>query len=147
MNRGKFMRYKFLEHTADTYIASYGSSIEEAFENAALAFFEVMTDTNTIKHQLEEIVEVKGDDMKALLYSWIEELLLRFDIDGKIYSKFHIEALSSMNNKYELRARVWGEPFDARKHPPRTEIKAITYHRMKILKKCNKIEIRFLLDI
>jgi len=74
------MRYKFLEHTADVYIASYGTSIEEAFENAALAFFEVMTDTDKVDPYLEEIVEIEEDDMKALLYSWIEDLLLKFDI-------------------------------------------------------------------
>jgi SHS2 domain-containing protein len=141
------MRYKFLEHTADVYIESYGTSIEEAFENAALAFFEVMTDTNKVDPHLEEIVEIKEDDMKALLYSWIEELLLKFDIDRMIYSKFHVEQINTVNGKYTLKARIWGESFNERKHPPRTEVKAITYHMMEISKRCNKIEIRFILDI
>ena len=141
------MRYKFLEHTADVYIASYGNSIEEAFENAALAFFEVMTETNKVDPNLEEIVEIEEDDMKALLYSWIEDLLLKFDIDRMIYSKFHVEQINKVNGKYTLKARIWGEAFNERKHPPRTEVKAITYHMMEILKRCNKIEIRFILDI
>ena len=141
------MRYKFLEHTADVYIASYGTSIEEAFENAALAFFEVMTDTDKVDPYLEEIVEIEEDDMKALLYSWIEDLLLKFDIDRMIYSKFHVEQINTVNGKYTLKARIWGESFNERKHPSRTEVKAITYHMMEISKRCNKIEIRFLLDI
>lgn len=141
------MRYKFLEHTADVYIASYGTSIEEAFENAALAFFEVMTDTDKVDPYLEEIVEIDEDDMKALLYSWIEDLLLKFDIDRMIYSKFHVEKINTVNGKYTLKARIWGESFNERKHEPRTEVKAVTYHMMEISKRCNKIEIRFLLDI
>ncbi|MCK4320170.1 archease, partial [Candidatus Bathyarchaeota archaeon] len=28
-------RFEFLEHTADAYVAAYGRTIEEAFENAA----------------------------------------------------------------------------------------------------------------
>ena len=37
-------RFEFLEHTADVYIRAYGKTMEEAYENAALAMFEVMTD-------------------------------------------------------------------------------------------------------
>ena len=37
-------RFRFLEHTADAYVEAYGSSLEEAFENAALASTEVMTE-------------------------------------------------------------------------------------------------------
>ena len=38
-------RFEFLEHTADAYIIAYGKDLAEAFENAALAMFEVMTNT------------------------------------------------------------------------------------------------------
>jgi SHS2 domain-containing protein len=42
-------KYEFLEHVSDAYIATYGRSLEEAFQNAALAMFEVMTDTHKIE--------------------------------------------------------------------------------------------------
>jgi SHS2 domain-containing protein len=37
-------RFEFLEHVADAYIAAYGQDLAEAFENAAVAMFETMTD-------------------------------------------------------------------------------------------------------
>jgi hypothetical protein len=40
--------FRFLEHTADVYIAAYGKNLKEAFENAAAAMFETMTNLNQI---------------------------------------------------------------------------------------------------
>jgi SHS2 domain-containing protein len=55
-------KFKFLEHTADAYIAAHGTTLEEAFENAALAMFEVMTDTEKVSSDIEDSVEVEAED-------------------------------------------------------------------------------------
>ncbi|MBS7635588.1 archease [Candidatus Bathyarchaeota archaeon] len=79
MERGKTM-FEFLEHMADAYIAAYGRDLNEAFENAALAMFETMTSSSDVKHVIEEEVEVEGEDEQSLLYNWLEELLVRFEV-------------------------------------------------------------------
>ena len=71
-------KYEFLEHTADVYLAAYGKSLQEAFENAALAMFDVMTEVEGVKPKVEDDVDVEGYDVYALLYSWLEELLILF---------------------------------------------------------------------
>ena len=38
-------QYEYLEHTADVKFLAYGKTLEEVFENAALAMFNVMIDT------------------------------------------------------------------------------------------------------
>ena len=68
-------RFDFLEHTADMYIAAYGLTIEESFENAAYAMFEGMTDLYKVRQKLEDTVDVEGQDEQALLYNWLEALL------------------------------------------------------------------------
>ena len=93
----KKVKFEFLEHTADVYIASYGETISEAFENAAIAMFEVMTDTEKIELKLEDTIVVKADDEHGLLYNWLEALLVNFDTKNRIYSKFKI--LSFKKNK------------------------------------------------
>ncbi len=40
--------YRFFEHTADEYVLAYSDNLEEAFENAALVIFDIMTDIETI---------------------------------------------------------------------------------------------------
>jgi len=139
--------YTFLEHTADAYIAAYGRNLPEAFENAALATFEVMTDVEKVDPRKEDQVEVEGQDEYALLYSWLEALLVKSDINGMLFSKFKIQRIRRTSKGFRLSARIWGEKFDASKHLQKVGVKAVTYHRMEIIKEPTGITVKFILDI
>jgi SHS2 domain-containing protein len=143
-NKGKF---EFLEHTADILIAAHGQNLEEAFENAALAMFEVMTDTTKVSPVLEDTVEVTAEDEYALLYSWLEALLVKFEVNGMLYSRFKIASLQDTGEEFKLKASVWGEKFNAEKHPQKVAVKAVTYHRMEIIKEHESVTVEFILDI
>lgn len=143
----KRKRYEFLEHTADAYIAAYGATLEEAFENAALATFDVMTDVKKVKPQVEDSVEVEAPDEYALLYSWLEALLIKFEIIGNLYSHFKVSRIEKTPDGLRLKAKIWGESFNPQKHPQKVGVKAVTYHRMKITKKPETITVSFILDI
>lgn len=139
-------RFEFLEHTGDVYIAAYGSSLEEAFENAAIATFEVMTDVDKVEAKVEDEVKVEGFDEHSLLYNWLEALLVKFETTTNLYSKFKIWPIEKTREGLKLKAKIRGEPFNPEKHPQKVGIKAITYHQMKIQK--NKtVTVKFILDI
>jgi len=140
-------KFEFLEHTADILIAAHGQSLEEAFENAALAMFEVMTDTTKVNPAEEDTVEVDAEDEYALLYSWLEALLIKFEVKGMLYSKFKISNLEDKPEGLKLKANVWGEKFIPEKHPQKVAVKAVTYHRMEIIKDIEKVTLEFILDI
>jgi SHS2 domain-containing protein len=140
-------RFKFLEHTADAYIEAYGGTLEEAFENAAFATMEVMTDAEKVEPRIEDSVEAEAHDESALLYNWIEELLIRFETTENLYSRFKISSIEETPDGLRLRARIWGESFDPEKHPQKVGVKAITYHRMEIVKEPKKVTVKFILDI
>ena len=140
-------KFEFLEHTADAYIAAYGVTLEEAFENAALALFETMTDTGTVRPERTDLIEVKRRDEVGLLFSWLETLLRRFDIDGYVYSRFRVRCIGRDAEGLVLRGEAGGEAFDPGRHPSRTEVKAVTYHRMAVRKDGEGIRVEFILDI
>ena len=139
--------FKFLEHTADVYVEAYGTSLEEAFENAALAALEVMTEPEKVQPRIEDAIEVEARDEYALLYSWLEELLVKFELAGKLYSRFKISKIEKTSVGLKLKAKAWGEPYDPEKHPSKVGIKSITYHQMEILKKPKSVIVRFILDV
>jgi len=141
-------RFEFLEHTADLYIAAYGKSLEEAFENSAAAMFEGMTDLGKVNPIIEESVEVEGHDEQALLYNWLEALLVKFDIIGRLYSRFKIASIEKTPTGLKLRARIWGEPFNPKRHLSKVGVKAVTYHQMEIIRnKKGGATVKFILDI
>lgn len=139
--------FEFLEHTADAYVAAYGESLAEAFEHAALAMFEVMTDVSKVDPEFEDHVEVEEADEYALLYSWLEALLVKFDVNGVLYSKFKVLEIGRSQKGHALKARIWGEKFNPKKHIQKVGVKAITYHRMEIIKNDGRVTLKFILDI
>jgi SHS2 domain-containing protein len=108
-------KFDYLEHTADAYIAAYGATMEEAMGNAALAMFEVMTDTTKVAAAQKENVEVEAEDEYALLYNWLEALLVKFEVNGMVYSRFEVQPIKETEDGYRLKATVYGEKFDPSK--------------------------------
>lgn len=139
--------FRFLEHTADAYVEAYGADLEEAFESAGAAMTDVMTDLEKVRAEDEETFVVEAHDEPALLYSWLEELLLEFELKGKIFSRFEVSKIEATSEGFRLEARAWGEPYDRERHPSKVGIKAATYHQMEIVKKPGSVTIRFILDI
>lgn len=140
--------YEFLEHTADVYIAAYGKDLAEAFENAAIAMFDIMTDVEKISPKIRDNIKVEGaEDEFALLYNWLEVLLVKFDIEEMLYSKFKITNISQTRNGFKLQAEIWGEKYNPQKHVSKVGVKAVTYHRMEIIKRPEKVTLKFILDI
>lgn len=140
-------RFEFLEHTADIYVAVYGKTLEEAFENAAYVIFEVMTEVEKIEPKTEEDIEIEGYDEQALLYNWLETLLVEFDTTGKLFSRFNISKIEQAEGGYKLKAKIWGETYSPERHPQKVGVKAVTYHRMEIMKEPKLVTLKFILDI
>ncbi len=139
--------FEFLEHTADAYVAAYGKNMSEAFENAALAMFQVMTSTDRIDQTVEDTVEVEAYDEQALLYNWLEALLVKFEVHGMLHSRFKTLNLEETPTGFKLKAKIWGEKFDPKKHTQKVGVKAVTYHRMEIIKHPDEVTLKFILDI
>ncbi len=147
MSLTKYPKFEFKEHTADVLIVAYGSSLEELFENAAQAVFEVMTDTSRIEPRVEKRIEEMGFDLENLLYRWLEDLLVYYDAENMVFGKFKVYNIDRRGEDYVLSASAWGEEFDEKKHERRTIVKAITYAQMKIEKEGNTWKASFVVDI
>ncbi|MBL7118739.1 archease [Candidatus Bathyarchaeota archaeon] len=139
--------FRFLEHISDAFIEAYGKTLEEAFENTALAMFEVMTDTKTIDPKISEQVETQAEDEYALLYEWLQLLIVKLEVEDKLYSRFKVESIENTPQGYALKAAISGENYDSEKHPTKTAVKGVTYHDMKITRRKKSVKVRVLLDI
>lgn len=140
-------RYEFLDHTADVQIHSWGDDLKETFENAAMAMTAYITDINKVDIVTKETIEVEADDLKGLLYRFLDEVLFLFNADPYLLSK-RIRILNfDIATKFSIKAECYGETFSMNKHSQGTEIKAITYSAMRITDEPNKHEVYFIVDI
>jgi SHS2 domain-containing protein len=140
-------KFDFLEHTADVYVRAHGKTMEEAFENAALSMFETITDTDKVVPAQEDSIEVEAEDQYALLYNWLEVLLVKSETLEMLYSKFQITSWKETNENFKIKAKIWGEKFDHQKHPQKVAVKAVTYHRMVVIRETDRVILEFILDI
>jgi SHS2 domain-containing protein len=140
-------KFEFLEHTADVYVRAHGTTMEEAYGNAALAMFETMTNSGKIAQTQQQTIEVEAEDQYALLYNWLEALLIKFDTEGMLFSRFEITNWKETAESFKFKAKMWGEKFDPEKHPQKVGVKAVTYHLMVIIREPERVILEFILDI
>jgi len=139
--------HRFLEHVTDAYIEAWGPRLEQAFAQAAEGFYETMLNLEKIDPIVEDDLEVYGHDKKELLYNWLEQLLLEFDINQMVYSSYDTSIASDTSTQFRLRAKIRGEKYDRAKHGTKTEVKGVTYHLMTVEESEKEARVRFILDL
>jgi len=138
--------FEFFEVTADVGFRAHGQNLEEAFENAALAVFDTITDTKKINKRLSKRITIESEDEKALLYDWLTELLYLHDSEYLVFYKFRVKIRREKTDKYVLEADASGEEFNPSIHEIRDEVKAVTFHLMEI-QRLNGYTVQVILDI
>jgi SHS2 domain-containing protein len=140
-------KYRYLEHTADIKFLAYGNTLEEVFENAALAMFNVIIDTTKVSGETEREVSLTSPDLESLLVDWLSELLYLFEVDEIIFWKFRVDEIREVDGKYSIKALASGEEYYPESHPFETEIKAVTYNQLEIEKTAEGWKAQVVVDI
>ena len=130
----------------DAIIEAYGSTLHEAFENAAMALCDTMIDLKSVVPKEEFKFSAKGDDLYSLLFDWLDKVMLLLVSDGIAMSQFSVK-IKHHDSDYLLEGITRGEPLELDRHHYKVEIKAVTYHEMEIRQEKNMITTRFLLDL
>lgn len=123
--------YKLFEHEADVGIRGYGASVEEAFENGAKAMFSIMVDLEKVDANKDVEVKCEAEDLEGLFVEWLNQLLAKKDIEGMMYSKFNV-TIRRRDDSHNLKGFALGEELNHGKHGVKTEVKAATYHMLKV---------------
>jgi SHS2 domain-containing protein len=124
-------KYRFLRHTADAKFQAFGETLEEAFQQAALALVSLMWNWETLDNKLEIPVQVEGYDMKQLLLNYLEEILYLFDTRRFLLGQVDDISIERKEGRYVLRALFKGDEYSS-KIEVYGDVKAITYNEMEI---------------
>jgi SHS2 domain-containing protein len=119
--------WEHFPHQADVGVRGLGATLEQAFEQAALALTAVITDPADVAATEMLQLSCIAPDAELLLVDWLNSLIFEMVTRNMLFSRFevHIEG----NN---LTAKVWGEALDVARHHPAVEIKGATYTELKV---------------
>jgi SHS2 domain-containing protein len=135
--------HETFEHTADLGLRIRAADLDTLFTEAAQALFgTVVEDLATVRPLQKIEVQIDGDEIDFLLFDWLRELLYHFDADRLLFGKFAVHVTDA-----GLTASAWGEPIDRSRHNLEHEIKAITYHGLRVEKIGGQWEAEVIVDI
>ena len=135
--------FEIINHTADIGIIAYGKNAGDLFVNAGKGLFNLIIDPEQVTASEAYIVEVKGEDREALLVNWLNELIYLFEAKGEVFKDFQIISI----RETELKARAMGEKINPEKHRFHREVKAATYHQLRIEQTVNGWRAQVIFDI
>ncbi len=136
-------RFEILDHTADIGLIVYGENLKALFENAGEAFFRLITDVRRVKYRVEKRIDIGGESLDRLMVDWLSELLYLHDVENLLFRGFKVESVGEDG----LKAVVKGERFQEGVHVIKTEVKAVTYHRIEVRQEDGRWRAQIIFDL
>lgn len=121
--------YQIIDHTADVGIRVEAATKEGLFVRAAEAVFDLLiASKRPFIPSIEIPIQVEAPAIDQLFVRWLQELLFVFEKRRLVLMKFWIDGMNETN----LSGKVKGLPFDSARHTQKLDIKAVTYHQLKV---------------
>ena len=125
--------YRFIDHTADAAVEIVAATREELLSEAARALADLLVDdAASLEAETSFAVEIAAEDMESLLVDFLNELIFRFDRDAMLPAHARAEMLEVVPDEARARVEIGGVAYDRDRHSIRTEVKAATFHDMRI---------------
>jgi SHS2 domain-containing protein len=123
-------QWEHFEHQADIGVRGSGTTQAQAFEQAALAMYAIVSDLSSIEPKQVINVTCRDTDHELLLVDWLNALIFETATRKMLFSRFAVNIEDG-----QLTATVWGESINIARHHPAVEIKGATYTELKVYQK------------
>ncbi len=122
------MPYETFEHTADLGLRVWADSLEGLFADAAVGLFSLIVPRlDSVRPSQSVPFAIRGEPSELLLFDWLNELLYTYEVRHLLLREFDVTLAGD-----GLHAIARGEPIDLERHILDHEVKAITYHHLKL---------------
>jgi SHS2 domain-containing protein len=137
--------YGIIEHTADIGISVTSGDLKGLFKGAALSMFDIIAQkkdrAGSFAGKKTLQISLSADDKEELFVNWLNELLLLSATRGLIFNDLRINKL----NENTIEAKAVG--LDSGGFEFKKEIKAATYHGLRIEKKGKRFYAEVIFDV
>ena len=119
--------WEHFSHGSDIGVRGFGHTVEEAFEQAAVALTAVVADVSTVAQS--EITEVHCDapDIELLFVSWLNAIIFEMAVRKMLFSSFHV-----ILSGWALTGTLVGEEVDPDRHQLAVEPKGATVTALRV---------------
>jgi SHS2 domain-containing protein len=120
--------YEHFEHTADLGLRVRAPDLKTLFADAGRALTAaIVEDVTSIEPRRNVTLVMSGGNVDFLMLDWLTALLMKFEVERLLFRDFTVEIDDRV-----LTGCLTGEPFDSDRHRLSHEVKAVTYHELKV---------------
>lgn len=124
------MSWEHFAHGADIGVRGIGATLDEAFEQAALALMGVIVDLTRIAPRAVVDIRCEAPDVELLLADWLNALVFAMATRDMLFGRFEVKIDGGA-----LAAKAWGERIDRDRHEPAVEVKGATYTALSVARR------------
>lgn len=118
--------WEYFPHDADLGLRGFGATPAEAFEQAALALTQAITNA-PVETQTEVEVQCEAPDLELLFVEWLNAIIYEMAVRHMLFGAFAVRI-----EEGRIYGKLRGEPVDVTRHAPACEPKAATYTALKV---------------
>jgi len=130
------------EHPADIGLAAEADSLGELLEALGEGMSRQICAAG-VSPERTVSVQVASDDLDTLAVDFLAELLKLFHLERFLAAEVHVDECDETS----VSARAGGETYDPARHELDAEIKAVTYHQIKVARQGDRWVGRVILDV
>lgn len=135
--------FELFEHTADLGLRLRAATLEELLVEAGRGLLAMLVaNPEAVQPVQTRAIELAAEEPAYLLFDWLSELLFAFESEKLLHSEFDVRLVSG-----KLLATCRGEPMDAARHQMEHEVKAITYHGLRVEQTAGGWQAEVIVDI
>ena len=135
--------FETFEHTADIGLAAKADSLGELFEALAEGLAEMICPRGQVEPLQTRGLTVEAEDIEALAVDALTDVMNMIQTDRFAVSAVRVKRAEPT----ALEAELLGEPYDPARHVIDREVKAVTYHQLRIARDGEMWTGRVILDI
>ena len=135
--------HRLFDHTADVGIDAEATTAAELFEALAEGLAEVICPPGTVEAERAVHVEVAAEDREGLVVDFLNRVLHIIETERFLVAKVSV----SRADDRAVSADVYGQTYDPARHDWAREVKAVTYHQLKVAREGDTWRGRVILDL
>ena len=134
--------YEHFNHQADIGIKGIGSTIDEAFEQAAIGMMAVICNPKAVLPENEVKIFCNAPDEEFLLVDFLNAIIYEMAVRNMLFGKFEVTVTDGC-----VEAKAWGEKSDPAKHQTAVEVKGATYTELEVKQQDDKWIAQCVVDV
>ena len=131
------------DHPSDLGLSANADSLGELFEALGEGLAEQICPIRLVRSRRRRNIRVQAETPEELLVEFLARLHRLFTLEKFLLSRVRVKRM----DERELQAELSGEAFDPGRHELGPEIKAVTYHNLKVARAGERWVGQVLLDL